>query len=138
MSSPSKSPFAAPATASGVDLTELNGSLLLISVNSVESGIQTVHGPAEAIRCGVVVLDGPQAGTEHKDTLLFPKVLAAQLRPNVGAKVLARLGQGLAKPGQSAPWLLAEATQADTEVGMAWLARKENPWNTPAEAAAPF
>lgn len=135
MSSPSKSPFAAPATAAGIDLTELNGALLLITVASVETGIQTVHGPAEAIRCGVAVLDGPQAGTEHRDTLLFPKVLCAQLRPNVGAKVLARLGQGLAKPGQSPPWMLSEATPADTEVGLAWLAK-----NTPAVVgpAPPF
>lgn len=115
------SPFATPATASGLDLEALNGQLLLISPAKVEEGIATSFGPKDAIRADVVILDGPDAGTEHADTLIFPLVLIGQLRSRIGQKVLGRLGQGQAKPGQKPPWKLAEATPADQQIGMQWL-----------------
>lgn len=121
-------PFAAPAApGEGITWSELNGSLLLIDVLGVETGINTSLGAKDAVRANVAVLDGAQAGTEYPDALIFPKVLGSQLRARVGQKVLGRLGQGQAKPGQSAPWLLSEATPADQQVGMAWLQRQVTP-----------
>lgn len=116
-------PFAAPAASSGLDLKEVNGKLLLIEPMKLEEGVATSFGNKDAIRARVVILDGPDAGTEHEDTLLFPGVLIGQLRPRIGQKVLGRLGQGQAKPGQQPPWKLAEATDADQQIGMAWLAK---------------
>ncbi len=116
-------PFAAPAASSGLDLKALNGRLLLIEPYKVEEGVSTSFGPKDAIRGKVVVLDGDDAGTEHDDTLLFPSVLIGQLRSRVGQKVLGRLGQGTAKPGQQPPWKLNEATAADQQIGMDWLNR---------------
>ena len=128
----SAEPFAAPATAgAGVDLKALNGALLLITVHSLETGINTVHGLSDAIKADVVVLDGAEKGEEYTDTLLFPKVLQSQLKSRIGAKVLGRLGQGTAKPGQSAPWVLAEATDADTKVGMAYISGQITTAGTP-------
>ena len=49
-------------------------------------------------------------GTTAEDALLFPKVLVASLKNRVGQTVLATLTQGVAKPGQSAPWTLTDAT----------------------------
>ena len=115
------SPFAAPATASGIDWKALNGALLLISAHSVEEGIKTVHGDASAVRADVVALDGELKGEEFTDTLVFPKVLQGQLRSRLGQRVLGRLGQGNAKPGQSAPWVLAEATADDVALGTKYL-----------------
>ena len=63
-----------------------------------------------------------------------PKVLAVQLRPRIGQKVLGRLGQGQAKPGQDAPWVLAEATESDVDVALAFLAKIA----APVAAAPPF
>lgn len=118
-------PFAPPAPpGEGIAWPDLLGSLLLINVISAETGIQTSYGAADAIRADVTVLDGPNAGKEHLDTLIFPKVLQSQLRARVGGKVLGRLTQGQAKPGQSAPWLLAEATEQDQQTAMAWLNRQ--------------
>lgn len=115
-------PFGAPATpGTGVDLKELNGALLLITVHGVEK-INTAYGPSDAIRCDIDALDGPSRGDTYTDTLLFPKVLYGQLKASVGGKVLGRLGQGTAKPGQSPPWILAEATPADIAVGKQFLA----------------
>lgn len=117
------SPFAAPAAAGGgVDFDDLNGRLLLISPYAVEAGIKTSFGEKEAIRADVAVLDGPDAGETHTDTLIFPKVLIGQLRPKINQKVIGRLGQGQAKPGQKPPWILTEATEADTKIGVAFLA----------------
>ena len=46
----------------------------------------------------------------HEDVLWFPKVLVGSLKGRIGQKVLAVLGKGTAKPGQSAPWILIDAT----------------------------
>lgn len=118
-------PFAPPSSPSdGIKWADLAGSLLLIEPLSVETNIQTAYGAADAVRANVVVLDGAQAGTEYNDTLIFPKLLQSQVRSNIGTKVLGRLGTGQGKPGQSPPWLLSEANEADQQVGMAWLNRQ--------------
>ena len=117
-------PFASPAApGDGITWTDLNGCLLLIDVLSIETGIKTSFGDADAVRANVAVLDGMQAGTEYADTLVFPKVLQGQLKSRVGQKVLGRLGQGAQKPGQSPPWMLFEATEADQQLGLTWLQR---------------
>jgi hypothetical protein len=118
----SSNPFAAPAApGAGVKWEALSGCLVLVQPHSLETGILTTFGTAEAVRADVIVLDGPDAGTKHDDALIFPKVLQQQLRGRIGEKVLGRVSQGQAKPGQSAPWILAEATDADIKVGLAWL-----------------
>lgn len=129
----SNNPFAAPAAASGMDWAGHLGRLLLVEPHSHEQGIQTSLGTKDAVRATITVLDGDTAGTVLEDVLVFPKVLIGQLRPKIGEKVLGRLGQGEAKPGQNAPWKLAEAGPADVQVGMAWLNRV----TPPAAAAAP-
>jgi hypothetical protein len=116
-------PFASPAPASGgIQWADVKGNLVLIEVLSVETGISTAFGATDAIRANVAVLDGPQQGEKYDDTLIFPKVLQGQLRSRVGQKVLGRVGQGNAKSGQSAPWLLEEAADADIKVGTDYLA----------------
>lgn len=114
-------PFADPASATGVQWEDLNGALLLISPHKLEEDVNTSFGAKDAIRADVVALDGPHAGEENIDVLIFPSVLIGQLRSQIGKKVIGRLGQGNAKPGQKPPWKLTEATAADRQVGMAWL-----------------
>ena len=36
--------------------------------------------------------------------------MRSALKSNIGKSVLARIGQGVAKPGKSAPWILVDAT----------------------------
>lgn len=114
--------FNSPSTATGIDYKAINGSLLLITVHALEEGIKTSFGETNAVRADVVVLDGDCKGETFADTLLFPRVLVSQTRSQIGSKVLGRLGQGNAKPGQSAPWTLAEATDADKDVARKYLA----------------
>lgn len=120
-------PFNAPSTATGINWNDLHGSLLLIKVHSQEHGIKTVHGDSSAVRADVIILDGAKANEVYADTLIFPKVLQSQIKGNVGGMVLGRLGRGHAKPSQSPPWTLAEATDADKAVGRAYLAKTVEP-----------
>lgn len=117
-------PFASPGTSSGIDWESLKGSLLLIEPHSLETGIKTSFGDKDAIRGDVNVLDGDKVGEVFPDTLIFPSVLIGQLRSRIDAKVLGRLGQGSAKPGQKPPWLLSDATDEDKAIGMQWLSEQ--------------
>lgn len=121
--------FDAPGSASGVKWEELNGRLLLVQPLAEEKDIPTAFGSASAVRANVTVLDGPTAGEEFADTLIFPKVLQSQVKGNCGTGRfnLGRLGKGNAKPGQSAPWMLGDPTDSDKDAARAHLAAKTKP-----------
>ena len=80
----SNDPFDSPASSVGIRWDELNGRLLLVTPLSQETDIKTDYGVAEAVRANVVVLDGDDAPTEYRDTLIFPKILQSQVRGNIG------------------------------------------------------
>ncbi len=119
-------PFSSPAQGGDrIPLDDVNGSLLLFTVRGVEKDIQTSFGPSDAVKCDVAALDGNNKGETWDDTLIFPRVLRSQLASREGGMVLGRLGKGTAKPGQSAPWLLADPTDTDKETGRKYLAHVE-------------
>ena len=131
------STFSQPAAPSGgVTWSDHKDSLLLIEPLSVESDIQTSFGPADAVRANVSIIEGAGAGDVHLDVLVFPKVLQSQLRSQIGQRVLGRLVQGNAKPGQSPPWMLDAATAEDIAKAEAWVKEHDKPAVT--SAAAPF
>ena len=106
----------APSSGDKVDLKELNGALLYINVRELVKDIDTAHGKSDAVKCDVAVLDGSKKGETFDDTLIFPKILVSQLAPAASTSdpvVVGRLGQGLAKPGKSAPWVLNAPTADD-------------------------
>lgn len=115
----------------GITWADHKGSLLIIEPQSFEAGITTAFGAADAIKADVYVLTGPDTADEFKEALVFPKLLASQLKNQIGKKVVGRLAQGQAKPGQSAPWLLDEATADDIEKAKAFLDK-----STPVVASA--
>jgi len=115
------SQFASPASSTGIEWSSLNGCLLIIEPTEVVKDIPTNFGVTNAVRATVSVIDGPTAGQAYTDTLVFPKVLQAQITSRLGEKVLGRLGQGQAKPGQSAPWMLNPATPEDEQKAVAFL-----------------
>ena len=118
-------PFTAPAPAgSGLKWADLLGRLLVIEPKGV-TNVDTALGPRDAVRADVHAIDGEVE--DFEDALVFPKVLQGQLRGKVDQMVLGRLAQGQAKPGQSAPWVLADPTQADMATAEAWLAARQQP-----------
>jgi len=129
--------FTDPGSTDKLTLPDLLGSLLLFTVDSVEHAIPTTFGESDAVRCTVVALDGDLAGTEWPDTLVFPRVLQGQLRGQAGGgRVLGRLSQGVAKPGQSPPWKLEPASDADKDVARTYLAQAPAP--APVDDGDPF
>lgn len=120
--------FDAPASG-GVKVTDYEGCLLLFTPTGTEKEVSTAFGPADATRTDLAVLDGNDAGEAHTGVLVFQKALQGQLRAAVGTgrMVLGRLGKGTAKPGQSAPWLLADPTEADKQAARDHLAKTAKP-----------
>jgi hypothetical protein len=118
------SQFEDPASSSGIEWKTLNGALLVIEPQEVIHGITTSFGDRDAVRANVTVVEGNTAGAEYTDTLIFPAVLQSQLASKVGKKVLGRLTQGQAKPGQSPPWMLEAARAGDADKATEHLARR--------------
>ena len=100
--------FSAPSgNTESVKVADLNGHLLIVEPIEYKTGIPTVHGDADAIEVRINDLD---TGHTHESVLFFNVALKNALKSKVGQKVLARIGQGTAKPGKSAPWILLDAT----------------------------
>lgn len=128
--------FAAPsAPGEGIQFKDHLNALLLIEVLGFEEKIKTSFGENDAVRANVHVIEGAGAGESYEDTLIFPRLLVSQTKKSIGEKVLGRLGQGNAKPGQSAPWILAEANATDIATAEAWVAAHAPSVTT---AAPPF
>lgn len=110
--------FVAPTAPQGdmVKPADLNGHLLIITPIAMREGITTSLGEADAIAVDLVDLTD---GVEYHDVLFFNKALVSTLNNNIGNQVLARMGQGIAKPGKSAPWILLDATQDANDVKLA-------------------
>ncbi len=126
MTDTSTDPFSSPAEGGDrLPLDDVEGSLLLFTVHGVEKDIQTQYGTSDAVKCDVAALDGDHKAETWDGALIFPRVLQSQLSPRVGGMVLGRLGKGTAKPGQSAPWTLADPTDDDRETGRKYLAHIE-------------
>lgn len=116
-------PFDAPGKGGDrIHWDDVNGALLLFTVHSVERGIETTFGDADAVKCDVAALDGDHKGQTWDGALVFPRVLQSQLSGKVGGKVLGRLGKGTAKPGQSPPWTLEDPTEDDKAIARKYLA----------------
>jgi hypothetical protein len=106
--------FVSPSSSEiGPKPADLQGHLLIITPTSYKTGITTSLGEAEAIECDVVDLDTDE---QHYSVLFFNVALRSALKPNIGSQVLARIGQGIAKPGKSAPWILLDATTDAADV----------------------
>ena len=112
-------------TRESVKVADLAGHLLIIEPLEYKTGIPTSLGEADAIEVNLVDLDTNQ---EHESVLFFNTGLRNALRNHVGSKVLARIQQGTAKPGKSAPWILVSATESDADVkkATAYLATKQS------------
>lgn len=110
--------FSSPSsTSEGIKVADLANHLLIIEPVEYKTGIDTVHGKAEAVEVNVVDLDNGNA--KHENLLWFNVALRNALKTKIGHKVLARIGQGSAKPGKSAPWILLDATADASAVAKA-------------------
>lgn len=132
--------FAQPSSGSDiVKPADLLGHLLLVTPLEFKESITTAFGESSAIAVDLVDLDTTE---EFHDVLFFGRGLIANLKSNIGAQVLGRMAQGIARTGQSAPWVLEAATDADTQKAIAYVQAKATgniatPAPTPAPAVTP-
>lgn len=109
--------FAAPASGGeGPAAADVNGHVLVIEPLSYEESVTTVHGPKDAVR---LRLHDISTQATYEDCLWFGGYLVGSLKGRVGDKVLAQMGQGTAKPGQSAPWILTDLSTNEQAVAAA-------------------
>ena len=87
-----------------------------------EREVETSYGDAVAAHVEhVLCIDDLE---EWDDQLVFGAALVPRLTGDPEAEVIVgRLGQGLAKPGRSAPWTLDDPTDGDLERAEAFLER---------------
>lgn len=127
--------FQQPSQGDRFNAAELLGALCLFYVHEIRQGIITAFGDREAVAADIHVLDGPKQGEVLENCLIFQGALIGSLRGAAGGDpVLGRIGQGVAKPGQSAPWVLIPFTDADAVNATAYLATK---FKAPAGNEAP-
>jgi hypothetical protein len=134
--------FQQPSQGDRLDMKDLLGSLVLIWVRELREGIPTPYGEREAIAADVHVLDGAKGGEKFENSLIFQAALIGSLRGAAGGDpVLGRIGQGVAKPGQSPPFILQPYTEQDAALATGYIQRMPKPFQPaangqPAEAAA--
>lgn len=129
--------FTSPSQVAGFTPADHLGHLLIIQVTEYVPTVQTSLGEKDAISATIHDVD---TGDTAEDALIFPKVLVSSLRNRVGQTVLATLTQGQAKPGQSAPWTLTDATGDPAAVAKATKfmeAYQSGQYAAPEQSAAP-
>ncbi|MGA5764496.1 hypothetical protein [Nonomuraea bangladeshensis] len=138
--------FAQPAPSSDVKIADYVGHLILFYPRSIRAGVITSNGVADPIVADVVILTHPDGPKAEANVLIFQKVLIGSLKNSIGQDpVLGRLARGVAKPGQSAPYVLNEYDQNDAAYATQYLnSVGGNPFpsfqpaaQAPAPAAAP-
>jgi hypothetical protein len=128
----------------GAGITEYEGQLLLVTPLEYVEVFPTTFGDTDTVRANFVVLDGPDGVEEVEDTLIFQRMLIGALKsqakfndkngtdpatghPKMTLGVLTQ-DTGRQKKGQSAPWVLAEPSDAHRVLAREYLAgRKSEP-----------
>jgi hypothetical protein len=115
--------FSPPAGGGDIVKPEaLNGHLLIVRPVDFKPDFPTSFGATDAISADLVDLSeaGPDGQPRvYNGALFFNKMLVSGLKSEIGKMVLAVMIQGIAKPGQSPPWQLQDATKDPASVAAA-------------------
>jgi hypothetical protein len=97
--------------AGGFKKDDHEGHLLAFVGITLEEGVSTVHGDADAVRVETLVcLDDPAL---FNDQMMFGAALVPRLSEAEGDIITGRLVKGEAKAGRNAPWLLSDPDDDD-------------------------
>jgi hypothetical protein len=108
--------FDAPSSGGTLKPADINGHLLIVEPIGYETGIVTQFGESDAVRVDVHDITTQET---HEGVLWFSNGLVSKLKGSIGKRILAVMGQGVAKPGQSAPWTLLDASTKEEAVAAA-------------------
>lgn len=119
-------PSEAPSGGDGWNLTEEAEGKLVIFTPLREEKVETAdYGLKPVIVADVVVLNEkkPEKSEAHAEVYVWGGYVRGALRSSIGtARVLGRLVRGTKKEKGNYPWLLEDATDAETEIARAYLA----------------
>jgi hypothetical protein len=100
--------FEAPSSGGNVlRPADVEGHLLVVEPHEFRANMSTSMGDSDAI---AVTVHDITDGTTHQDILWFSRVLVGSLKGRIGSKVLGVMAKGDAKPGQTAPWIIKDAS----------------------------
>lgn len=99
--------FDAPITGGNLKPADVEGHLLVVEPLEYVPNMTTAFGESDAVRVNVHDISAQET---HENVLWFPKALVGSLKPSIGKRILAVMGKGTAKAGQSPPWVLIDAT----------------------------
>lgn len=105
--------FDAPATGGSLKPADVEGHLLVVEPLEYVANISTAFGESDAVRVNVHDISAQET---HDSVLWFSSALVGSLKGSIGKRILAVMGKGQAKPGQSAPWVLVDATSNEQAV----------------------
>lgn len=109
--------FDAPSQGGGsLKAADVEGHVLVVEPSEYVASIATSFGEKDAIRVSVHDITTSET---HNDVLLFGSALISSLKGQIGKRVLGVMGKGTAKTGQSAPWVLIDASQDPNAVSAA-------------------
>ena len=111
--------FASPGTGGSGDSlapADVEGHVLVVEPTEYVASITTSFGDKDAIRC--TVHDITTQATSA-DVLWFPGGIFGALKGRIGQRVLGVMSKGTAKAGQSAPWILVDASGNEQAVAAA-------------------
>lgn len=111
--------FASPGTGGSGDTlapADVEGHVLVVEPAEYVASIATAFGDKDAIRCTVHDIT---TQTTAQDVLWFPGGLIGALKGRIGQRVLGVMSKGTAKAGQSAPWILVDASGNEQAVAAA-------------------
>jgi hypothetical protein len=132
--------FAAPGTGGSGDTlapADVEGHVLVVEPQEYIASMATTFGDKDAIRVTVHDISAQNTAT---DVLWFPGGLIGALKGRIGQRVLGVMSRGTAKAGQSAPWILVDASgnEAAVKAATAYLTGQvASTLAPPAPAAAP-
>jgi hypothetical protein len=118
---------------------DFHGKLVLLENIGQPYTAKTDFGDSDAIDADVTVIDADGGVKVFTKSRVFGAALVGTMsRALPGKPLLGRIAQGLAKSGQSAPWLLADYTDADAQLAGQYLTqRASGTFQPPTQQAAP-
>lgn len=105
--------FDAPTTGTSISPVDVENHVLVVEPIEFCPKVTTAFGESDAVRFTVHDITDQ---TTYTDVLWFSKALVGMGQRNIGKRLLGVMGKGEAKPGQSAPWILIDATGNETAV----------------------
>lgn len=103
----------------GARLKDDLGHAVVIRPTEFIADLATSNGPSDCVRADWVILEGPNQGVVRTDSLIFNAVVRNTLKGLIGTATPFCVGvvaEGTAKPGKSAPLVLADPAPEHLEL----------------------